>query len=161
MVPAGSSGAYAKIPFWAFLIWAIEPFWAWQNFQLASENLYMPIFLAAMFFLFNFFKQGTIRHIALASFFFGLAALTRPTALLMPAFISVTLIALVFFRNKIKTDDAFFKKSVKEVVILLLIFNVLFLAVLAPWIIRNKIIYDRFSFANLSATNVYYYNLPP
>src|SRR3989344_4041036 len=54
-----------------------------------------------------------------------------------------------------------YKIIVKEVVILLLIFNVLFLVVLAPWIIRNKIIYDRFSFANLSATNVYYYNLPP
>jgi len=150
-----------KIAFWATLIWAIEPFWAWQNFQLASENLYMPIFLAAMFYLFNFFKQGTIRHIALASFFFGLAALTRPTALLMPAFISIVLIALFILRNKIKTDDAFFKKSVKEVVVLLLIFDALFLAILAPWVIRNKIIYDRFSFANLSAINVYYYNLPP
>src|SRR3989344_1940882 len=47
-----------KIAFWATLIWAIEPFWAWQNFQLASENLYMPIFLAAMFFCSIFLSKG-------------------------------------------------------------------------------------------------------
>ena len=51
-----------KIAFWATLIWAIEPFWAWQNFQLASENLYMPIFLAAMFCLFSFLKRkGSVK----------------------------------------------------------------------------------------------------
>lgn len=150
-----------KIAFWAALIWAIEPFWAWQNFQLASENLYMPIFLAAMFCLFNFLKKGTAKYIVSASVFFGLAALTRPTALLMPAFISAVLAVLFVLRNKIKTEEAFFKKSPKEIALWLLIFNALFLAVLFPWVIRNKIIYDRFSFANLSYINVYYYNLPP
>ena len=150
-----------KIAFWATLIWAIEPLWAWQNFQLASENLYMPFFLAAMFYLFIFLKNGTTRHIILASFFFGMAALTRPTALLMPAFISIVLIIFFILRGKIKTDDAFLKKSFKELILWLLIFNALFFAVLAPWIARNKIVYDRFSFVNLSAINVYYYNLPP
>ena len=150
-----------KIAFWATLIWAMEPLWAWQNFQLASENLYIPIFLAAMFFLFSFLKKGAARHIMLASFFFGLASLTRPTALLMPAFISVVLIIFFILRGKIRTDDVFLKKSFKEIVIWLLIFNALFFAVLVPWIARNKIIYDRFSFVNLSAINVYYYNLPP
>ena len=121
----------------------------------------MPIFLAAMFYLFSFFKSGTTRHIILASLFFGLAALTRPTALLMPAFISIVLIIFFILRGKIKTDDAFLKKSFKELIVWLLVFNALFLVVLAPWVARNKIIYDRFSFANLSYTNVYYYNLPP
>ena len=80
---------------------------------------------------------------------------------LMPAFISVVLIVVFILRNKIRTEDVFLKKNLKEIVIWLLIFNALFLAVLAPWILRNKIVYDRFSFANLSYTNVYYYNLPP
>lgn len=150
-----------KIAFWAVLIWAIEPFWAWQNFQLASENLYMPIFLAAMFCLFNFLKKGTAKYIVSASVLFGLAAFTRPTALLMPAFISVILAVLFALRKKIEIDEAFFKKNFKDVAVCLLVFNALFLAVLAPWVIRNKIIYDRFSFANLSYINVYYYNLPP
>ena len=150
-----------KIAFWATLIWAIEPFWAWQNFQLASENLYMPIFLAAMFCLFSFLKKGASKYIVLASILLGIAAFIRPTALLMPAFISVVLAVLFILRNKIKTYEEFFKKSSKEIVLWLLIFNALFLAVLSPWIIRNKIIYDRFSFANLSYVNVYYYNLPP
>ena len=150
-----------KIAFWATLIWAIEPLWAWQNFQLASENLYMPIFLAAMFYLFSFLKSASAKHIALSSLFFGLAALTRPTAILIPAFISVILITIFILRNKIRTNDVFLKKSFKEIVIFLLIFNALFFAVLAPWVARNKIIYNRFSFANLSAINVYYYNLPP
>lgn len=150
-----------KIAFWATLIWAIEPFWAWQNFQLASENLYMPIFFAAMFCLFNFLKKGDARYIMSASILFGIAAFTRPTALLMPAFISVVLAVLFVLRNKIKTEEEFFKKSPKEIIFWLLIFNALFLVILSPWMIRNKIIYDRFSFANLSYTNVYYYNLPP
>ncbi|MCK6462352.1 MAG: glycosyltransferase family 39 protein [Candidatus Pacebacteria bacterium] len=150
-----------KIAFWAVLIWALEPFWAWHNFLLASENLYIPLFLAAMYFLFVFLKKGTAKHIMLSFLFFGLAVLTRPTALLIPALISVVLIFLFVFRNKIKTGDAFFAKKFKEIVILLLAFNFLFWAVAGVWMVRNKLVYDRFSLAMITATNVYYYNLPP
>lgn len=150
-----------KVAFWATLIWAMEPFWAWHNFLLVSENLYIPFFMVAMYCLFVFLKNGTTKYLMLSSLFFGLSVLTRPTALLMPALISVVLIALFILRNKIRAGDAFFAKKFKEVVVLLLAFNFLFWAVAGVWIIRNKFVYDRFSLAMITATNVYYYNLPP
>lgn len=150
-----------RIAFWATFIWAIEPFWAWQNFQIASENLYIPIFMLAVYFMFNFLKKGNIKYVALSSLFFAVAAYTRPTALLLPAFLTLVLGIIFIFKNKIKLEETFFKKRFKDVLIALVLFNLIFLAILTPWLIRNKIIYGRLSFANLSATNVYYYNLPP
>ena len=43
----------------------------------------------------------------------------------------------------------------------LVVFNLIFFAILSPWMIRNKIVYGEFTLANVLSENMFFYNLPP
>lgn len=145
----------------AVFLMAIEPFWAWHNFLLVSENLYIPVVLASFYFFFKgFLRFGQLRDVIYSALFFGLATLVRLNSLLLPAFLSFILILLFILKGKLRLTDYLPALSFKRFLLYIFIFNVVFLAVLAPWVIRNKIVYDRFTVANIISTNFYFYNLP-
>jgi 4-amino-4-deoxy-L-arabinose transferase-like glycosyltransferase len=143
----------------AFLL-AIEPFWAWHNILLWSENLSIPFTLASFYFFLRFAKSGGRKNIILAAIFAGLDVLTRPNALLLLIFLFFWLIIIFLFRHWLGIEKLFWFNS-RQILIAFLIFLSAFFIVLAPWVIRNKIVYGRFTPANILSTNVYFYNLPP
>ncbi len=144
----------------AVFLLAIEPYWAWHNFLLVSENLSTPLLLLGLYYLFKFLRYSVWRDIAYSAIFFGLATLTRPNYLLLPFSLSVLLAIIVFFKNRLGLTGQF-KLNFRKYLFYFFIFNILFLAVLAPWLIRNQIVYGRLTLANIMSTNIYLYNLPP
>ncbi len=158
-----------KISFIVAFILSIEPFWGWYTFLLTSENLSIPLFLAGLYFIFRFFKaefrkEGKFRYvdknILYSAFFLGLATLTRPNTLLLPFSLAVLMILLFIFKKPLKLVDNLPRLNTKEAFIYPAVFIFIFILTLAPWFIRNKIIYDRFTLANITSTNIYFYNLP-
>ena len=143
----------------AFLL-AIEPFWSWHNILLWSENLSIPLTLVSLYYFLKFVKSGGLKNIYLAAIFTGLDVLTRPNTLLLLTFLFFWLIVVFLFRNRLGIEKLFWFNA-RQILISFLIFLSAFFVVLAPWMIRNKIVYNRFTLANILSTNIYFYNLPP
>ena len=200
-----------KISKIAVFLFAVEPFWAWNNLLLVSENLSTPLFLAGFYFFLRFlagkypakdetggnehifwhvsilpalraFPQGThcqpdakkyarsrLRGICLSAVFFGLATLTRANTLLLVPGLSLLILILYAFKKFPSLRLPSLEKrggwvgdfGLKRLIFSLFLFNLIFFSVLAPWAIRNKIVYGRLTIANILSTNMYFYNLPP
>ncbi len=141
----------------SFLV-AIEPFYAWHNFMLSSENLEAPFLLLAIYFLFKYFKVNNSKDFFISAIFFGLSALTRPNHLFLTIFLSLIILIISIFQKYLKYD--FIRINKKKLLKNIIIFNLIFFFVIAPWIIRNKFVYNRYMFAGIMETNIYHYNLP-
>lgn len=149
-----------RFSLFVILFIAIEPYWAWQNFLLASENLFMPLFLAGFYYFFSYLKNFSRRSLVFAALLFSLAALTRLTAMPITVLASALLLVL-FLLRRYMAQNLFAGVSFRRLAFNLFLFNLIFLSVLAPWIVRNKFVYGRFALENITATNYYFYNLPP
>ncbi len=149
-----------KIALIAVFLTAVEPYWAWHNILLTSENLSVPLFFISFYFLLRFLKFGSVKNLYWSAVFLGLTTLTRPNSLLLTFALTIILISLFLLKTKLKIiflPDFTLKKLIKA----LAIFNLIFFAVLFPWMARNKIIYGRFNISNIVYTNIYFYNIPP
>jgi len=149
-----------RIARWSVFLLAIEPFWAWNNFLLVSENLFTPLILAGIYYFFKFLKETAAKNIYFSAIYLALATLTRPNSLLITLALSFLLILIFILRRRLKLAE-FLPFNWRRFLISLLIFNLLFFAILTPWLARNKIVYGRFTLANILYTNPYFYNLPP
>jgi len=149
-----------KIAFISLALISIEPLWAWHNFLLVSENLFTPLILGGMYYLFKFLKFHNRRNIYWVAIILGLATLVRVNALFLIPLLSLLLILIFFFKKQLGIENVL-NFNVKRFLMSLLILNAIFFAVLTPWIIRNKIVYGHFTLANILFTNMYFYNLPP
>lgn len=149
-----------KVARWSVFILAIEPFWAWNNFLLVSENLFIPLIVAGIYYFLKFFKESVAKNICLSAVCLALATLIRPNSLLIVLALSFLLILIFIFRRQLKLTGIFLF-NYRQLLIFLLLFNLLFFAILTPWMVRNKIIYGHLTLANILYTNPYFYNLPP
>lgn len=149
-----------KVALLAVFLMAIEPFWAWHNWLLVSDNLSALLFLIGIYFLLRFLKIGTRKDILISGVFLGLTTLVRGNTLLLAIFLSIVLALVFLLKEKLKLTSLP-QLSLKQVLIFLFLFNAAFFLILLPWAIRNKIVYDRFTIANILSTNVYFYNLSP
>ena len=143
----------------AFLV-GIEPYWAWHNFLLVSENLFTPLFMAGFYYFFVFIKNSGRKHFYISAIFLGFATLTRPnTVVIIPALL-VLLLIIFFLKKKIKQEFVL-NLSLKQFIFGFIIFNVIFFGIIFSWTIRNKMIYGQATLANILSTNFFFYNLPP
>ena len=142
----------------AVLMMALEPLWAWHNILLFSENLSVPLFLLAFYYFLKFIKMGKTNYFYYSAIALGLATLTRPNGLLM-ALLFILLAYFIFFFKDFLKQGQIINITLKKLTVASLIFAVLFGAIISPWIIRNKIVYDRFTLANVLSTNMYFYNV--
>jgi len=145
----------SKIVFWTLLLAAIEPYWAWNNLLLISENLYIPLLLWAIYFLFKFIKNLRTGDLIWMSALLGLCALTR---------LNLAAIAPLFY---LAAASAYWpllsdrRPKVKELARQIVIGVGVLLLIILPWAARNKAVYNNFTLGNMVYTNTYFYNLPP
>ncbi len=119
----------------ASLVGIIPPFFVFSSYVL-SENLFFPLFLFTIYFIYRSFNDNGIKWDVLAGIFLGLSYLTRILALsLIPTIVIILLIKL--FRDK---DYSQIKKKI-------ILFLIAFIVVL-PWLIRNLSIFG-FSISGL------------
>ena len=109
-----------------------------------SESLALVLFSISSYFLASFVKTQRKREIIFLSIFLGLLILTRNVFLYFVPFFLVVL--LIFGYEK--------KYNIKEKVVNLVIFSLVLIFVISPWMLRNKIIFDSFSIAQSGSVKV-------
>jgi len=141
-----------------FLI-AIEPYWAWHNFLLVSENLSIPLFLAGIYYFLKFFRFPQTRRLMISALLLGLSTLVRQNTSPLMAILPIFLILAYAFRRLLSLKELE-RINWRKIILGGLAFVLVFGAVISPILIRNKIVYQRLTLVNLLATNIYFYNLP-
>lgn len=137
-----------KIAFWSAVLFGIEPYLSFETNTLGSDILGLFFFTFFVYFFIKYLKLGALKSIIISSIFLGLATLTRPSTLFMPLVIFFFLIVFWIFT----------RKSIFPILKYFLIFCVIFLLFIVPWMLVNKITYGEFVFSRLSKVNFYPYN---
>ena len=113
----------------------------WTNI-LATENLFIPIVLAALISFLEAVKFQNVRWswLILSGFLLGIGVLIRPAALLLPVSLVQALILRIHFR--------FFSpqgiKLLGKYAVIGLVVSLVMLATVLPWSIRNTIVLGHF-----------------
>lgn len=130
------------------LILILEPTMAYWNTQWITETLFLFLLVLGLYFFVEFYKKGSFLNVFFSALFLGFATLTRPAGQ------GLWVIFLVLFLFFIK------KFNWKFVLISLAVFIASFVAVVSPWLIRNKIYFNTYSFSSADTSVFYGFNLP-
>jgi len=133
----------------ATLFMAFEPFSLFWSNTVMSETPFLLFFMLSIYFLALSWQNQKWKHIILSAVFLGLAAWIRQIAFLFyPVIVLTTLIML------------WRKVTLSRIVKLLAVFLFVFLAVTAPWCIRNKIQFDTYTISNQTHF-LYFFDVVP
>ncbi|RKZ21147.1 hypothetical protein DRQ18_04975 [bacterium] len=125
---------FPNAPYLSSLFYTLNLHQALYATQIMTDILFTFLLSVALLSFFIFIKRNSILHLYLSSFFSGLGSLTRPIGLLLP----VIFLPFVFKRNKKHTFFYIF----------------LYLSVLSPHIIRNKIVHGQVFFSTIGFLNM-------
>ena len=107
---------------------------------ILTETLFSALLIAAVFNFVKYTKTSSIKNLILSSILIGLALLCRPIGIFLPFFFA--LFTVVFF----------WKKKGKAVLHALLSLAVVLLTI-SPWLVRNKLEFNRYFLSVISAHN--------
>lgn len=148
-----------NVAFAAAVIAALEPYSAWHNFLLTAESLSAFFLLLGVSFVFRYFWNSRRLLLLSAACFFGLATMTRLNTLYLPQALSLGILLIYFLRRPLVLP--YFKGlKIGQIVLAIIIFNAAYFTILFPWQLHNKIVYGRYTVANVLLTNVFHYNYP-
>jgi 4-amino-4-deoxy-L-arabinose transferase-like glycosyltransferase len=151
----GSKYFSAKTGFWAALLFAAEPTNAYISNFLWSETLFLFLFLLFLLcFLGLILSKGHISHWRItffASLFLAAATYVRQITIFLPFFLIPLIIFIHFFISKIS------RQKVLAFIGLLIIFFTL----IAPWSIRNKLLFNSWSMGAAGIGTLYFYDAVP
>lgn len=131
----------------ALIFLALEPSMAYWNSMFLTESLFLFLLILGLYFFIKFYKDGSLFSIFVSASFLGFATLTRPAAQ------GLWFIFLMFILFLIK------KIGIRRVLYSLIIFIVTFIIVVSPWLIRNKVLFNTYSFSSADASVFYKFNL--
>lgn len=124
----------------AAIFFIFEPNMAYWSNELLSETLFVFLLTLGLFLFAKFISGRKISVLISSAVILGLAILTRPIAILAPFILAAFL--YVFLRKIF---------SFRKILILIIIYSLTCGIVLAPWLIRNKIVFNTFSLSNQGA----------
>lgn len=132
-----------KIAVTAAFLSGLEPWALFQAGFIAAEQIFLPIFLLSVYFFCRYLKSGSARHLYSAAAILGISVLTRPAALF---FIAIYVFLAFIFELRYS-----FWQSLKTLALIFLIF----IAVLIPWLVRNKIVLNSWQFSSASGIRTF------
>ncbi len=98
--------------------------------MLMTETLFTFLFLISIYFVVQFLKRSSIKYLVWGGLFMGLATLCRPVSLYFPVFLVLFFILSSFFK----------RTRLVSRIANGLVFILVFLLVLSPWLIRNTVV---------------------
>lgn len=137
-----------KIAISVGVLLAIEPYSTLFSSIFYTETLFIFLFFLFLIFFFSYFKNPSYRNIIWASLLLGLATLVKPTVQFLP--IVIPFFILWHFRKVIS----------KRFILQIVMFTILFMVTISPWLYRN---YKEFGVVGISAQpafNLYVYFVP-
>lgn len=135
-----------KLAFLSGIIFALEPRMAFSAPFLLSEQIFLPIFLFAIFFVVKFFNSPQKNfYLFLSAVLLGISALVRGISLyLWPIF------AIFFFVKLYKSQ------LLPKILKTLGLATAIFILVMSPWFIRNKLTLDTWQSSSLFGIQLYW-----
>lgn len=133
-------------------IYALEPYMIMSANLATTETLFNFLLICFLYYFacYALFAPPQTRALIASGVFLGLAVLTRPVALYTPA-----LVILIFGLLAILK-----KRSIRQAIIHCAFWIGVFLAILAPWSIREYVHYGTFRITNIDA-NMMYFRIAP
>lgn len=135
-----------KIALIGAVLFAVEPWTLFQSGFLVAEQIFIPVFLLSVYLFCQYLKLNNPHYLYWASFSLGMTALIRPITLF---FISIFIFLTFLLELKTSVKSAF-KYSALSLFV--------FILVLSPWLIRNKIILNTWQISSISNVNLYIEN---
>jgi 4-amino-4-deoxy-L-arabinose transferase-like glycosyltransferase len=135
-----------KIALLSAFLFAIDVHQASYCVTLMTDTLFVTLFIASVYYLCKVIKEFSLWGICASSFFLGLATLVRPISFLFPSVAVFSLLVVCGFKLKVR-------------LVYSLLFVLVFIAVLSPWLIRNYVMYDEAKLTSLSGVNLLFYNV--
>lgn len=132
-----------KIAMIAAFLFGLEPWALYQAGFLTAEQIFMPLFLLSTYLFIRYLKSGAILPLCLSSLILGISVLTRPVALF---FIVIFMFFIFIFESKYSI-----RRSFKISMLVFLIF----ITVLTPWLIRNKVVLHSWQFSSASGIRIF------
>ncbi len=138
-----------KLAFWSGIIFALEPRMAFSAPFLLSEQIFMPIFLLSIFFTAKFLNSPQKKnYIFISAALLGISALIRGISLyLWP------ILVIFFFIKLYKTC------LLPEILKTLTLATAIFVLVMSPWLIRNRLILGTWQSSSLFGVQLYWGHL--
>jgi len=133
-----------KVALISGLLAAFEPWAVFLTGAIMSEQFFMPVFLLSIYLFIRYLKYDSKNSFYLSALFFGIATLTRPYIL----YFWCVLIIIVFFKNQ----------KFYEFLKITTLATLIFILIVAPWAIRNKIVLNTWQFSSVPALSLYVEN---
>lgn len=137
---------HEKIAFVSALIFAIEPWALFQSGFLIAEQIFMPTFLFSVYLFCRYLKTETAQFIYWAVLVLSVTTLIRP----LSAFLILIFLFFVFIREA--------KISMRRASLISFLSILIFISVLSPWLIRNKIVLNTWQISSISNVSLYVEN---
>lgn len=131
--------------FWAVLLFCFEPVGFLHSERILSETLFTTLLLLFVWIFLRFLRVPDYTKLIWSALVLACAAYVRP----VPLYLGLLLIPLLL---------AFFPRTLpwKQRVFRAVLFPVLFLFMLVPWVLRNSRVADYQGFSTASAWNLYF-----
>ncbi len=125
-------------------IFAIEPAGILYSNLAMTETIFLLLLAGGLYYFFSAREQRWPQWVT-AGALFGAAALIRPIGIFLPL---AVLIPFCILR----------RRALRNYCVQIGIFLMAFALILAPWLIRNRIVFHSWSISSVSSFNLYYYN---
>lgn len=112
--------------------------------QLMSETVFVFLLLLAVYFFVKFISENKKTHLIVSALAAGLAALTRPALQFFP--LGIILFFIIF---------GIARRNIKQCLLSALLFLMIFVATVSPWLIRNYAHFGKWELASINAYQFY------
>ena len=129
--------------FLAALLFGVEPLSIYWNNLLMSDGVFASLFVATVYLFLE--KRWYLGAAAL-----GITALIRPVALYYVPVFLLFAVAILYFQERVAIRSALKKAS---------FILIIFMAIIFPWMLHNKVVFDRWGLSTAGPLNLYLFSL--
>lgn len=142
---AGAVTPFTRARFWALLFYCFEPVGFLYSTKILSDLLFSTQLLLFLWLMVLFLRHPTYLRLMTSALVLGTATYTRPVSL----FLGLWLVPFFLFFPK--------RLSWSERIPMALVFPLVFMMTLAPWVVRNARVADYKGFSSISDVSFYFY----
>ena len=141
-----------RIGIFAVTLFAVEPSSVYWSNMLMSDVLFVFLFMSALYFF-------TQKRWYMTALFFGLLTLTRPLGLYLFPVVLIMTTLNYFHASMTGMRERLQHTGVWPLLKRLMIMVLLFILVVSPWVIRNKVVFNHAGLSTAGWLNLYIFTV--
>ena len=129
------------------LLVALEPLLAYYSNFAEADALMVLLFLISLYCLILFWQTGQRKRLYWSALFLGLLTLAKPIGVYLLVLFIIFILLKLFFN----------KKEFKKIILQTMLFILIFVAIIFPWLWRNYSVFGVWGLSSVKAHNLYSY----